>query len=207
MSNSTGTLPEAFANAAAQLRAASFRAELDVEEIAAPERIAPHAIAFACGVRRSATEHPAGGHGDIDSPYGAGRLVLMYDPESEHDWGAPFRLVTYAQAPLEPEIAVDPFIAQVAWSWLTDALETGKAEYTYLSGTSTKTLSSGFGTLESHGESAQIELRASWTPLGENFSSHASAWSELVCLLAGLTHDEGLGAVGAQRLRSLVINE
>jgi hypothetical protein len=115
----------------------------------------------------------------------------MHDPESAEEWGAPFRIVCFAQAPLEVEIGVDPFISDVAWSWLVDALDSRGAEYTYLSGTATKTLSSGFGTLEAQGDAAQIELRASWTPLGADFGAHAEAWSELLCLLAGLPHGAG----------------
>ncbi|MBK0418059.1 DUF3000 domain-containing protein [Leucobacter sp. CSA1] len=188
--------PRAFREAAEQLRGARFRSELHVREIAAPERIAPHSVAFAAGV--------SGGRGDDaegDSPYGAGRLVLLFDPDSAEEWGGPFRIVCYAQAPLEVEIGIDPFIADVAWSWLIDALESRGARYSYASGTATKTLSSGFGTLESQGEGAQLEVRASWTPEGPGFAAHAEAWSELLCLLAGLPHQEGVDSLGARRAR------
>jgi len=125
----------------------------------------------------------------------------MHDPDSIDDWGGPFRIVCFAQAPLEVEIGVDPFIADVAWSWLIDALDSRDAEYTYASGTATKTLSTGFGTLEAQGDAAQIEIRASWTPLGTNFAAHAQAWGELLCLLAGLPHHEGVASLGAERVR------
>ncbi|RGE19652.1 DUF3000 domain-containing protein [Leucobacter sp. wl10] len=182
--------PVEFEAAAAQIRGARLRDELVVQEIAAPERIAPRSIALAAGVARG----PRRGltpEGSIDSHHGAGRLVLMHDPGSADQWGSPYRIVCFAQAPLEVEIGVDPFISDVAWSWLVDALDARGAEYTYLSGTATKTLSSGFGTLEAQGDAAQIELRASWTPRGANFAVHAEAWSELLCLLAGLPHGEG----------------
>ena len=186
----------AFEAAAEQLRAARLRTELQVREIPAPERIAPRSIAFAAGVTHGSA-HPAEAEGD--SPYGAGRLILMHDPESVDDWGAPFRIVCFAQAPLEMEIGVDPIIADVAWSWLIDALESRGAEYSYASGTATKTLSTGFGTLESQGDAAQIEIRASWTPQGGDFGAHAEAWGELLCLLAGLPHQEGVASLGAKR--------
>lgn len=186
-------LPEAFAEAAEQLRRARYRSELLVREIAAPDNIAPHAVAFAAGVRPGAAAEDA----TVDSPDGAGRLVLLHDPESAAEWGGEFRIVCYAQAPLEIELGVDPFIVDVAWSWLVDALESRDAEYTAASGTATKTLSSGFGTLASQGDGAQLELRASWTPLGTTFDAHAAAWSELLCLLAGLPHHEGVASLQA----------
>lgn len=184
-----------FEAAAAQLRGAKFRRELQVREIPGPERIAPRSVAFAAGVTQGSA-HPAS---DGDSPYGAGRLVLMHDPACIDEWGSEFRIVCFAQAPLEVEIGVDPFIADVAWSWLIDALDSRGAQYTFASGTATKTLSSGFGTLAEQGDAAQIEIRASWTPLGDHFESHAEAWSELLCLLAGLPHHEGVASLGAHR--------
>jgi hypothetical protein len=99
------------------------------------------------------------------------------------------------------EIGIDPFIADVAWSWLTDALDSRGAAYGYASGTATKTLSTGFGTLEDQGDAAQIEIRASWTPLDHEFGAHAEAWSELLCLLAGLPHHEGVASLGSRRAR------
>ena len=191
--------PVDFDAAAAQLRGAALRRELVSREIPAPERIAPRAIALAAGVVGGSGHVPT--PEDLDSPYGAGRIVLMHDPDSAEEWGGDFRIVCFAQAPLEVEIGVDPFISDVAWSWLVDALGSRGAQYTYLSGTATKTLSSGFGTLESRGDSAQIELRASWTPLGDDFAVHAEAWSELLCLLAGLPHHEGIDSLSAKRAR------
>ena len=186
----------AFEAAAAQMRAARFRSELHVREIPAPERIAPRSVAFSAGVAQGKV-HPVEGSGD--SPFGAGRLVLMHDPASSSDWGGPFRIVCFAQAPLEVEIGVDPFIADVAWSWLIDALHSRAALYTFASGTATKTLSTGFGTLEEQDDTAQIEIRASWTPLGDDFSPHGEAWSELLCLLAGLPQQEGVASLRGHR--------
>lgn len=187
---------DAFERAADQLRHARFRSELQVREIPAPERIAPRSVALAAGVTRGSA-HPAEESGD--SPYGAGRLILLHDPDSAAEWGSPFRIICFAQAPLEVEIGVDPFIADVAWSWLVDALDSRGAQVTFASGTATKTLSTGFGTLEEQGDAAQIEIRASWTPLGTDFGAHAEAWSELLCLLAGLPHQEGVASLGAKR--------
>ena len=192
--------PVDFGTAAEQIRTARLREELVSQEIPAPERIAPNSVALAAGVARGVRRGSAP-ETALDSPYGAGRIVLMHDPDSVDEWGGPFRIVCFAQAPLELEIGVDPFISDVAWSWLVDALDSRGAQYVYLSGTATKTLSSSFGALEARGDSAQIELRASWTPTGVNFASHAEAWSELLCLLAGLPHAEGIDSIAARRSR------
>ncbi|MFT4028948.1 MAG: DUF3000 domain-containing protein [Protaetiibacter sp.] len=170
--------PAPFARAVASVTTARTRPEMEVVEIAAPAGLAPHAIALAADVRPTV-------HG-IDSVLGTGRFVLLYDPEEPEAWGGPFRVVAYAQAPLESEIGVDPFIAEVAWSWLLDALDASGADYTAPSGTATKVLSEGFGELAGQGDSAQLELRASWSPLGPDVGPQVEAWCELLCMLAGL---------------------
>lgn len=187
-----------FAEAVEQLRHAHLREELAIRETPAPESIAPESFALAGGLKQQdMTDDSAA----VESGFGVGRLVLLHDPDAADEWGGEFRVICYAQAPLELEIGVDPFISDVAWSWLLDALDTRSAEYTFISGTATKVLSSGFGTLEGQGDGAHLELRASWTPLGGNFAVHAEAWSELLCLLAGLPHQEGIESIAAHRLR------
>ena len=111
---------------------------------------------------------------------------MLHDPDSAEQWGADFRVVCFAQAPLELEIGEDALLADVTWSWLMDALENRGARFTAPSGTATKTISTGFGTLRAHGSGAQVELRASWTPTDAQFDKHVEAWAELLCLLAGL---------------------
>ncbi len=159
-----------------ELRATLFRGDITVREIAAPQGLAPFSFAFAADVRPD-------DHGD--SAYGTGRFVLLHDPEKPAAWNGAWRIVSFAQAPLEPEIGTDPLLADVAWSWLVDALESRGAHYHSASGTSTKTLSKGFGGLAAEGDGAQIEVRASWTPEPE-FLPHAEAWVEFVGMLAGL---------------------
>lgn len=197
MRETTAGAPAEFTEAVEQIRGARLRSELSVREIPAPERIAPHSFALAAGIARGSDSDDDA----IDSPYGAGRFVLMHDPASADEWGGPFRIVCFAQAPLEMEIGVDPFITEVTRSWLTDALDTRVADYDALSGTVTKTLSSGFGSLAARGDAAQIELRASWTPHGPGFDAHAAAWSELLCMLAGLPA-EGVDSLAARRARN-----
>lgn len=185
--------PEAgslFDSAAAELRETAFRGDIVVHEIATPSGLAPFALALAADVRPDE-------HGE--SVYGTGRFVLLHDPEEPAAWGGAWRIIIFAQAPLETEIGTDPLLADVTWSWLVDALDSRDAIYHSPSGTSTKTLSKGFGGLAIEGDGAQIELRASWTPDGP-FRPHVEAWAELVGMLAGLPPgSEGIAVIGARK--------
>lgn len=168
------------------------RKELTLAEIPAPSGIAPFAAAFAADV--TPARH------DDDSEPGTGRFILLHDPVGQQAWGGQFRIVCFAHAPLETEIGVDPFLADVAWSWLVDALAARGARHHSLSGTATKILSTGYGELAEQGDSAQIELRASWTPTGTDIAAHVEGWGELVCMLAGLPpSNEGVTMLSSRR--------
>jgi hypothetical protein len=171
-------VPAVFTGALDAVRAASTRTELVLNDIPAPSGVAPHAVALSGDVR------PAR-HG-VDSLLGSGRFVLLYDPDEPEAWGGAFRVVCFAQAPLETDIGLDPFVAEVAWSWLEDALDARDAHYTAASGTATKVLSTGFGELAGQSDGAQLEVRASWTPSPDSIAASVEGWSELLCLLAGL---------------------
>jgi len=183
--------PPTFARAEDEVRRIAFRDDIVVREIPAPNGLAPEALALAGDIRPEAE--------GIDSPYGTGRFILLHDAEEPAQWQGGWRIVCFAQAPLESEIGTDPMLADVAWSWLMDALETRGAGYHSVSGTATKTLSKGFGSLADEGDGAQIELRASWSPSG-SIAPHVEAWAELVCMLAGLPPgSEGIAVLGARR--------
>lgn len=179
-----------FEAAAAELRETTFRADIVVREIPSPAGLAPFSLALAADVRPDAQG---------DSIYGTGRFVLLFDPDQPQAWGGAWRVVAFAQAPLESEIGTDPMLADVAWSWLIDALDAHDARYHSESGTSTKMLSKGFGGLAEEGDGAQIELRASWTP-DAPLRPHVEAWAELVGMLAGLPPgSEDVAVFGARR--------
>jgi hypothetical protein len=184
--------PPSFERATADVRATLFRDDLSVREITAPSGLAPECIALAGDVRPE--------EGGVDSPYGSGRFILLHDPDEPAPWNGAWRIVCFAQAPLEPDIGTDPLLADVAWSWLMDALKSRSAQFHSASGTATKTLSKGFGSLAAEGDGAQIELRASWSPLG-SMTPHVEAWSELVCMLAGLPPgSEDIAVLGSRRV-------
>lgn len=171
-------IPAEFTAAADSVRRFEARQELTVDEIPAPTGLAAHAVALAANVAPVR-------HGS-DSDLGTGRFVLLYDPSAPEEWGGVFRVVCFAQAPLETDIGLDPFLADVTWSWLVDALDARGADYTGASGTATKVISTGFGELARQGDGAQIELRASWTPSGFDLHAHVEAWGDLLCMLAGI---------------------
>lgn len=184
--------PKEFEFALESIGRANTRDDLVVRSIPAPDGLAPWSVALAAEV-------DAASHGS-EYDLGAGRFVLLYDPSAPDAWGGRFRIVCFAQAPLETEIGIDPFLADVAWSWLTDALDDRVADYTAASGTATKIISTGFGELAEQGDGAKIELRASWTPLEADISAHVEAWIELVGMLAGLPPAaEGVTLLSARR--------
>jgi hypothetical protein len=187
------TPPAVFLSAVESLRAAVLRPELAVTEITAPSHIAPWSFALAADVT------PAR-HSE-DSDLGTGRFVLLYDPEIPDAWDSQFRIICFAQAPLEAEMAVDPFLSEVTWSWLVDALDSNGASYDQVSGTATRILSTGFGELKAKPNGAQIELRASWSPKDTSMAAHVEGWSELVCTLAGLPPTiEGVTLLSAHKV-------
>ena len=192
MPDDANQTPAEFEAALVSVRAAVPRAELTISEITAPASLAPFAVALSADVSPSR-------HGD-DSELGTGRFILLYDPTEPEAWGGRFRVVCFAQAPLETDIGLDPFLADVAWSWLVDALDARGARYIAASGTATKILSTGFGELARQGDGAQIEVRASWTPLDGAVGPHVEGWGELLCMLAGLPpRSEGVTALPRRR--------
>lgn len=181
-----------FERARESIAAAKVRGDLLVSEIPSPGQVAPYSLALAGDVRQKI-------HGE-DSELGTGRFILLHDPEGQEAWDGDFRVVCFAQAPLETDIGTDPFLAEVTWSWLTDALETRGAGYTAASGTATTIVSSGFGELASQGTGAKVELRASWTPTDLDLGKHVEGWGELLCMLAGLPPAaEGVSVLSARR--------
>ncbi|MFY0406943.1 DUF3000 domain-containing protein [Solicola sp. PLA-1-18] len=167
--------PAEFSRAVSQLREAPLRPEVVCEQMPAPSRIAPHAFAMSGDVVVAGEE------------LGTGRIVLLHDPAGNDAWRGTFRLVTFARADVDPEMAADPVLPEVGWSWLVDALDSRGAEAVAPSGSVTTVRTEGFGGMSADGGSAQVEIRASWTPGGDgDVAAHVSAWGDLLCTVAGL---------------------
>lgn len=163
-----------FGEAVEQITAAVLRPEVVVDEIPAPQRIAPFAHAISGDVLASTGDE-----------IGTGRFILLHDPAGNDAWDGTFRCVTFARADIESEMAADPTLPSVGWTWLADALDSHDATYHAFSGSVTVVHTEGFGEMAADGTDAQIELRASWTPSGA-IGPHVIAWSDLLCALAGL---------------------
>ncbi len=178
--------PPAFARAVETLRSVQPRCEIELEEVPAPQRLAPYAYALSGTVLRDGDD------------VATGRLILLHDPAGHEAWEGTLRLVTYVTAELEPELAADALLPAVGWSWLVDALDALGARYTAIGGTVTQTLSTRFGELAGPPAAADVEIRASWTPLDADLSLHIRGWCEVLASTAGLP-PEGVTALSTRR--------
>ncbi len=165
------------------------RPEIAFDDQPPPRKLAPYAAAIGATVHEPAP--PASGH-DPDSEIGWGSFVLLYDPAGQDGWGGPFRMIAYVRAELDPEIAADPLIGQVGWSWLTEALDARTAGYRQISGTVTRVVTEGFGAKEDQPMATEFELRASWSPATAgtgapgDLDGHIAAWCDALCAACGL---------------------
>jgi Protein of unknown function (DUF3000) len=179
--------PQEFQQAVASLRAVRPRPELMLSPLDAPPRLAPWTWAFSV---EAVTGSESGDFADIDAdlfePDTSGRLILLHDPAGQDAWEGTFRLVCFVQARLEREQLGDEMLPVVGWSWLTEALELAGAEHVALGGTVTQTSSVRFGDIAGPRRDDDVELRASWTPVGADLSRHADAFCTLVSSAAGL---------------------
>ncbi len=175
MSAPTDAGPVEFRRAVERLDVATMRPEVEVGPLPAPARLAPwsHAI--------SVTLYPAGS----DTESASGRMILLYDPDGVSAWGGNLRIVVFATCELDTDIAVDPLLPEVAWSWLTEALEGSGAGVDALGGTVTATSSTRFGDIAGPHRTDDLELRASWTA-DSNTELHLQAFAGFLASAAGL---------------------
>lgn len=167
-----------------------IRPELTFEEEPPPRRLAPYAVAVAATVASSGGT-AAGAALDEDAEIASGRFVLLFDPAGQPGWDGRYRVISYVRAELEPEMAADPLINAVGWSWLTEALGNAEVGYRNISGTVTTVVTQGFGSKQDEPVSTGFELRASWSPMtdasGETeLAGHLAAWCNVICAAAGL---------------------
>jgi len=185
--------PAAFQLAVESLRHAEIREELHVKQIDEPDKLATCAIAFSAHI----TE-------DLSTPAdaGTGRFVLLWEPTMQDSWGSQFRVVCFAKSPIEANIGSDELGSDIAWAWLTDALSLRHADYINPAGTATRIISSGYGSLASQSDHAEIEVRASWSPTTSQIGNHLEAWQDLVCIMSGFAHlPQGVTSLGSRAQR------
>jgi hypothetical protein len=192
-----GAWPPEFRSAVESMHSARLRPEIFCEEMPAPQRIAPYAAAMSADVTVDGTD------------IGTGRIILLHDPSGNEAWAGSFRCVAYARAEIEPDLITDPMLAAVGWSWLVEALDAHGAVYTAPSGTVTRVATESFGGMADEGGTAQIEIRASWTPCPApdaptdtslDIATHVEAWGELLCTAVGLPPvPDGVTAMPSRR--------
>jgi hypothetical protein len=188
-----GDAPAEFRTAVRAMHAATLRPEVFCEDMPAPQRIAPWSAALS---------------GDVtvdDEDLGTGRIILLHDPDGNEAWAGTFRCVAYVRAEIDPELGSDPMLAAVGWSWLTEALDAHGALHHAASGTVTCVTTECFGSMTGEPATAQLEIRASWTPDVDeegvpDMASHVEAWGELMCTTVGLPPvPEGVTAIPSRR--------
>ncbi len=175
-----------------------MRPDFELDEAPAPQRLAPAAVALTAEMT------------DPESDLASGRFVLLHDPDGVDEWGGCFRAVVFVRATLEDDMADDPMLHDVGWSWVTESLTGRGCRATQLGGTVTRTSGRSFGTMTDRPSDGFVEIRASWTPLeapdtGEvldDMGAHLSAWVDLMAQAAGLPPlPHGVVHVGARRRR------
>lgn len=188
----TGTGSAEFSAVLVDLRAAVLRPEVRITEVPAPSRIAPYAVAMTADVLQTA---------DDEDALATGRLVLLHDPSEPEPWDGAWRVVTYARAEMEPEMATDPVLGEAGWSWLVDALHAHHVRYTAEAGTVTRVVSESYAGLADRPASVEMEIRASWTPLDSTtMAAHLQAWGDVLCSIGGLPPlPEGVVALPGRR--------
>lgn len=189
--------PEEFRAAVAAMHAARLRPEVFCEEMPAPQRIAPYSSALSADVTVDEEE------------VGTGRIILLHEPAGNEAWLGTFRCVAYCRADVDLDQATDPLLAEVGWTWLTEALDAHGAVYLAASGTVTRVATESFGGMSDEPGTAQIEIRASWTPCDADGNSegvvpditaHVEAWGELLCTAAGLPPvPDGVASIPSRR--------
>lgn len=189
-------VPGVFRRAVASLGEITPRAEIVLEPLTAPRRLAPFAHALSAAV-----------YSPDGDEIGSGRLVLLHDPDGVEAWDGTLRIVVFLTCELESEVASDPLLPEVAWSWLVEALDQGpgsdggadrgtatESGYTALGGTVTCTTSTRFGDISGPVHADDLEMRASWTPRSPECGSHLAAFLELLTTATGLP-PEGVASI------------
>ena len=185
--------PPAFREAVAAMSRARMRPEVLAETMPAPQRIAPYAAALSGDVTVDGVD------------VATGRIILLHDPAGNDAWASTFRCVAYARADIDLEMITDPALAEVGWSWLSEALAAHRADHVAASGTVTRVATDSFGSMADEDGTAQIEIRASWSPVVDDagqvdITPHIEAWGELLCTAAGLPPvPDGVTAMPSRR--------
>ena len=180
-----------FEKAVAALTSITPRPEITLDEMPAPQKLAPFSFAISAEVT----------NGDYE--IGSGRFVLLHQPGGQDAWEGEFRCVSYLSVDLEEMMQDDPLLPEVGWNWLLESLSNNGCNLAAASGTVTRAVSHSFGKLTPNADGADIEIRASWTPVissPADIASHFEGWLQLLAELAGLAPiPEGVATFAKRR--------
>ncbi len=189
---------KAFETLINNLRTFTPRAEIVLEEVPAPQKLATYAFAFSADVSNGLL-------GDDEDEIASGRFVLLHEPGGQDTWEGEFRCVTFVRADLDQMMQQDPLLPEVGWSWFLESLEGNGCLIAAPSGTVTRVSSASFGKLSPRNDEAEIEIRASWTPLVSepvDLMNHIAGWCKLIADVAGLEPiPEGISTIASARRR------
>lgn len=185
-----------FESLAQSLGGFSPRPEILLEEVPAPQKLAAFSYALSADVSN-------GFAGDEEDEIASGRFVLLHEPGGQDTWDGEFRCVTFIRADVDPVMQEDTQLTEIGWKWFLDSLTNNRCEFTAASGTVTRVASSSFGKLSGRSDEAEMEIRASWTPIMKNPSEiidHIAGWCNLLAEISGLTPiPEGISALPRNR--------
>jgi hypothetical protein len=180
------------------LRTFTPRAEVSLIEVPAPQKLATFAFAFSADVSNGLV-------GDEEDEVANGRFVLLHEPGGQATWDGEFRCVTFVSADVDPVMQEDPLLPEVGWSWFLESLEGNGCVFTAPSGTVTRVSSASFGKLTGRSNDAEIEIRASWSPIiksADEMFNHVNAWCNLLATVAGLPPiPDGVSVISPSRKR------
>jgi len=86
-----------------QLRVVTPRAEIILEEVPAPQKLATFAFAFTADVSNGLL-------GDAEDEIASGRFVLLHEPGGQETWEGEFRCVTFLSADVDEAMQDDPLL-------------------------------------------------------------------------------------------------
>ena len=178
------------------LRTFTPRAEVALIEVPAPQKLATFAFAFSADVSNGLI-------GEEENEVANGRFVLLHEPGGQATWDGEFRCVTFVSADVDAVMQEDPLLPEVGWSWFLESLESNDCAFNAPSGTVTRVSSASFGKLSPRSDDAEIEIRASWTPIitePHELMKHIQSWCNLISEVAGLPPvPEGVSAITSAR--------
>ncbi len=175
-SETRAAMPDDFGDALEVLRRLQYRPEFTVREAPAPARLAPFGFAQTVDVELG------------DDLVATGRLVVLHDPVGQASWQGKTRVIAYIDADVDLEVAADPVLPEVGWSWLREALDNADAAAGALGGTVTQVFSRSFGVMDNREPEGRLQVRASWTPDNPvDLVPHVHGWALLTASACGLT--------------------